>query len=115
MRRRRASAMRATQGLEQYYKNDSGERRPCLLKEFQVREFFAGNTEVVAFFFGSGGGFRGDGGGVDAVYSVEKGAVCEEVSGDEDARAGEEGVVPFVLQGGDGRGRGGGQVVDGDV
>lgn len=42
-----------------------------------------------------------DDGAVDFVYAVEEGEVGVEVFGDEDAGAGEQDVVPFILEGGE--------------
>jgi len=48
--------------------------------------------------------FGCDDGGEDGVYAVDECGIWEELFGYEDAGAGEEDVVPFVLEGGEMRG-----------
>ena len=69
-------------------------------------------------FFPKAGSFGSDYGGVGFVYFREEGGVAVEVLGDEDSGAGEEDMVPFVLEGGaliGCEGRECGEVVDGDI
>ena len=82
----------------------------------------AGGGEVVAFFVGGECGFGGDGAVEDSGGGGQERRGGEESTEDENAGAGEEDVVPFVLEWGEEGvtfvglgGEVGGEIVDGDV
>jgi hypothetical protein len=58
----------------------------------------AGGREVIALF-ASARGFSRNYGGVNFVYFREEGSVAVKVLGNENSRAREKDVIPFVLKG----------------